>query len=236
MKVLHKDWLTNDLIDFEYKKYVILGYLKTVKESFSKVELYPFMSDLIFHYKNLIDVKNNQEIIDSEFPKEISKEDIKKLKMSYKKIVEDDETMNEIRDIIEFSIPLFKSALKEGKDIYEFVESNCELNEVGLSSLYTNEGYLFVTLPPEHETMVYRYQVTVFESADEKLRGINTTFIDTFWRAAFGRYEDIKLNLIKQFKDLPNPATYLIISKLHFPLRQTFMPVAKRLLVKHLMV
>jgi hypothetical protein len=42
MEKLKENWLTEGLIDFEYKKYVLLAYLKSVKESFSRVELYPF--------------------------------------------------------------------------------------------------------------------------------------------------------------------------------------------------
>jgi hypothetical protein len=39
---------------------------------------------------------------------------------------------------------------------------------------------------------------------------------------------------MREFTDLPNPSTYLITSKLKFPFAQTLMPVAKRLLVKHI--
>ncbi len=41
MESLKDNWLTEGLIDFEYKKYVLLAYMKRVKESFGRVELYP---------------------------------------------------------------------------------------------------------------------------------------------------------------------------------------------------
>ena len=53
MENLKDNWLTEGLIDFEYKKYQLLGYLQKVKDSFNRVELYPFLSDLVFHYRNL---------------------------------------------------------------------------------------------------------------------------------------------------------------------------------------
>ena len=53
MEKLSKDWLTQGLIDFEYKKYLLLAYLQKAKKSFEKVELYPFLADLVFHYRNL---------------------------------------------------------------------------------------------------------------------------------------------------------------------------------------
>ena len=57
MKKLEKDWLTSGLIDFEYKKYILLAYLQEVKGNFDSNKLYPHLSDLIFHYQNLLDLK-----------------------------------------------------------------------------------------------------------------------------------------------------------------------------------
>jgi hypothetical protein len=42
----------------------------------------------------------------------------------------------------------------------------------------------------------------------------------------------IKVDLIKQNKNLPSPATYAVESEVSFPFEETFLPVAKRVLVK----
>lgn len=234
MEKLPNDWLTQGLIDFEYKKYLLLAYLQTVKKSFSRVELYPFMADLVFHYRNLIAVKENKALIRESFPKEISLEEFNKLELSYRQMVEDDSIMSELEGIIEFAIPQIKDSLNEGSVIYEYVESKCEIAPVGVTPLYANEGYLFVTQPPEKETIVYRYQVSIFEGSQEQLRSLNTQFIDCVERSLMNTYERMKLDLIRKFQDLPNPATFLILSKIKFPLNETLMPVAKRLFVKHI--
>jgi hypothetical protein len=136
--------------------------------------------------------------------------------------------------IMEYALPQFKSTLDEGSFIYEFVESKCEISPVGLTSLYAKEGYLFVTQPPETETNIYRYQVTFFEQSKEPMRGIQTEFLETSARSLSNTYENLKLQLIRKYKSLPNPATYLVNSKLKFPYTQTLMPIAKRLLVKEI--
>ena len=82
--------------------------------------------------------------------------------------------MQEIESIIEFSLPQLKTSLDEGSFIYDYVESQCEISPVGLTSLYANEGYLFISQPPQKETDIYRYQVTIFDNSNEKLRGIHT--------------------------------------------------------------
>lgn len=234
MEKLPKDWLTQDLIDFEYKKYLLLAYLQTVKRSFSRVELYPSLGDLIFHYRNLLDVKENKALIRESFPKEISLEEFKKLEIRYHELVEDDAIMTELESIIEFAIPQIKDSLEEGTVIYDYVESQCEISPVGVTPLYSNEGYLFVTQPPEKSTHVYRYQVSIYEDSKEKLRSLNTMFVDSVSRDTHNSYERIKLDLIKRYKDLPNPAAFLLLSRMKFPFTETLMPVAKRLFVKHL--
>lgn len=232
MDQLNENWLTEGLMDFEYKKYLLLAYLQKVKQSFSRVELYPFLSDLVFHHRNIMAVKENKAMIYDRFPQRLSIEHLQNLKINYKKIIEDDVVMQEIESIIEYALPKFKSTLDEGSFLYEQVESNCEISPVGLTSLYAQEGYLFVTQPPEKETNIYRYQVTIFDNSNEKLRGIHTHHISTCEKSLSNTYEQMKLKLIRQFTDLPNPATYLVVSKLKIPTVQTLMPVAKRLLIK----
>jgi hypothetical protein len=234
MEKLSKDWLTQGMIDFEYKKYVLMAYLQTVKKSFERVELYPFMGDLVFHYRNLMAVKENKALIKESFPKEISLEEFKKLELSYRKLVEDDAVMSELESIIEFAIPHIKESLEEGSVIYEYVQSQCEISPIGVTPLYAKEGYLFVTQPPEKETRVYRYQVSIFEGSQEQLRSLNTEFVESIEKNTLNTYERIKLDLIRKFRDLPNPAAFLILSKMKFPLTETLMPVAKRLFVKHI--
>lgn len=234
MEKLPQDWLTQGLVDFEYKKYVLLAYLQTVKTSFSRVQLYPFLGDLVFHYRNLCSIKENKTLLRESFPKEISLEEFQKLELSYRQLIEDDAVMSELESIIEFALPQIQESLNEGSVIYELVESNCEIAPVGVTPLYAKEGYLFVTQPPEKETNVYRYQMSIFEGSHEQLRTLNTHFIGCLERTTMNTYERIKRDLIKQYQDLPNPATYLILSRLKFPFSETLMPVAKRLFVKHL--
>ena len=105
MKNLKHDWLTEGMIDYEYKKYILLAYLKDIKAKFNATELFPFLSDLVFHYRNLQRIKANKEVIYESFPKSISKADFKKLEFTYQRMVKDDDLMSELEDIISFAIP-----------------------------------------------------------------------------------------------------------------------------------
>lgn len=234
MGTLKVNWLTEGLIDFEYKKYLILGYIKSVKESFNKSELYPDMADLLFHYKNLMSVKEKKQLLYANFPTSISQSDFLKLKLNYEKIVEDDYIMREIEDILAFSIPQFSQIIREGKDIYEFVENSLSIAPIGLSPLYKDEGYFFIDEEYNKELPIFRYQVTVFENSEETYRGINVEYVASTEKSIGKTLESVKIGLVKTFRFLPNPATFVIYSKFRFPFEATLMPIAKRMLVKHL--
>jgi hypothetical protein len=81
---------------------------------------------------------------------------------------------------------------------------------------------------------VYRYQVSIFEDSKEQLRSLNTQFIESVNKNPLNTYERMKLDLIRKYKDLPNPAAFLVLSKIKVPFVETLMPVAKRLFVKHI--
>lgn len=231
---LNDNWLTEGLIDFEYKKYVLLAYLKSVRESFGKVELYPYLSDIVFHYRNIVSLQSNKSGLTDNFPKELSLEKLELLELSYRQMIADDAIMREIEAIMEFAIPHMKEHLDEGASIYEFVESKCELSSIGVVPLYAREGYMFMTQPPEAETSIYRYQVSVVHSNSEGMHELQTKFIGTTNYDLSNSYENMKLELIRKYTDLPNPAAFLVLAKMKFPYQQTLVPVAKRLLIKHL--
>ena len=231
---LKKDWLTNGIIDLEYKRYILLAYFQRVQKSFSNIELYPILSDLIDHYQSLKSIKEEKIFIRQNFPLSLTQLDLEKLQLKYEELVNDDKVMAEIQEIIDYAFPLFKNHLKEGKEIYEFVESHCELSPVGLLPLYTREGYFLIREPRKKEIPIYRYEVTVFENSHEKLRGIHARMVESIHMGIGQTYENIKVQLARKFKELPNPAVFLINTKMSFPLYGTVVPVAKRLLVRYI--
>ena len=234
MKTLNSNWLTQGLIDFEYKKYELLSYLQAVNKSFLESKLYPHLGDLVFHYNNIISLKKNKNLWFEQFPEAISSIDLKKLRISYQKIIEDDTLMQELEEIIDFAIPKINEALAEGSEIYEYVESSVDVSPIGLSPIYKDEGYVFILQTPKTNMKIYRYALKIFENSSEKFRGIETRFVDEKQYKKFSNLENEKLHLAKKFQDLPNPATFLLTTKDKFPFEETLLPVAKRYLVRYI--
>jgi len=234
MQTLPPNWLTEGLIDFEYKQYVLLAYLKHVQQCFAEQKLYPQLSDLVFHYQNLQTIRTDKKLIYENFPKKVSRADFEKLHLTYEKMVQDDRLMAELDAIMEFAMPKLQETLKEGKSVYEYVEENLEITPVGLTSLRTDEGYLFLYESVTHDTRVYHYQISLFENTFEKYRGVYTSHLETFRKSMNITFESLKVEVSRKHRIMANPATYLVASQISCPLDETLLPIAKRLLIRYI--
>ncbi len=234
MKSLGINWFTEGYIDFEHKKYVLLDYLQEINRHFGSSRLYPNLSDLLFHYNNLLTVKNNKTAIQQSFPQKLNKADMQAVKLTYQKIIDDDNSMKEIERIISYAIAKMDPAIQTGREIYDFVESRINIDPVGLVPLLPYFGYFSLQNGKNKTSMVYEYQLSIFENQVDKYRGMNVQFLDTFEMGIVNTPEALKLNLVKTRKHLPNPAVYHVQSDITFPLEQTLLPVAKKCLLKYI--
>jgi hypothetical protein len=232
METLNKNWLTEGLLDFEYKKYLLLAYLQDTGRRFDERKLYPKLSELVEHYNNLQLFKREKLAVAKDFPKEISRLDFEKFKVEYKESFQDDELIKEIDSIVEFALPEIENKLGLGKELYEEVEDKLEVFPVGILPLRTDEGYFLLSDFLKKAVNVYQYQITIFENLQEKFRGIHAQFLFNYNISITNTYEQVKYKLIENNNQLPNPATYVIEFKQSFPLPETMLPVAKRSLVR----
>jgi hypothetical protein len=231
MKDLNSNWITEGLMDFEYKKYILLAYLKSCRESFEATRLYPPLGSLVKHYNDLTELNRSLEQLSNSFPKELSGLDFKQLRLQYEEQKMKDENVAAISEVVEFALPNLKETIEEGRTIYDLVEKNIEIQPVGIMPVYSRDGYVMVHVDHTTDVHVFQYQHSVIVSAEENLRSLTMNYISREVRSFSNSFEQIKLKLISRFRDLPQPATYLCISKFEFPLMETLLPVTKRLLL-----
>ena len=125
-------------------------------------------------------------------------------------------------------------SLREGQEIYEFVEENLTINPVGLMPIQLEQGYIFLCDGSERDVNVYQFQISFFEDHQEKYRGIQTEYISSYPRNFVNTYPNIKIDLLKTRKTYTNPAVYSIETPLTFPMQETLLPVARRSLVRYI--
>ncbi len=232
---LKESWLTDGIIDFEYKKYLLLGYLQSVEKDFTSNKLYPSLGELIAHYQNLQTFIQCKEATEKAFPKDLKQIDLQNFFLRYQKVVEDDEVMAEIEKILNFSVPKIKQSLEEGREIYDWIEERLSLWPLGIVPLQQQAGYLFIRNgEKDKETKVYEYQLSFLQQANDTYRAIQTQFVSTYSTSIINTYESIKSQVIKTQKLLIAPAVYVVESELQLPLTETLLPIARRALVRHL--
>jgi hypothetical protein len=234
MKTLSETWFAEGYIDFELKKYTLLAYLQEVNRYFNESKLYPQLSDVIFHYNNLVAFRENKKFLQEHFPKKLTGIQLEKLQLLYQQMIEDDELMQELEEIINFSTTRIKNTICSGVEIYELVEEKIIIAPVGIVPLDTQEGYFFLNTMAHKQTLVYHYRLSFFEKHDEKYRSMKTAYVNSWDKNFINTFESIKSELIKYRTQLPNPAVYSIEIELSFPVEETLLPVAKRSLVKYI--
>ncbi|MBY0536507.1 MAG: hypothetical protein K2P88_11700 [Chitinophagaceae bacterium] len=235
MKTLSETWFADGYIDFELKKYTLLAYLKEISEHFNENKLYPQLADLIFHYNNLVSFRENKRFLQDQFPKRFTGIQLQKLELLYEQLVTDDELMQELEEIIQYASNRMKYTITSGTEIYEFVEDKLNIYPIGLVPIESNEGYFFLSSGEQLTTRIYRYRLNIIEKQQERYRTMKTEYMGDYRRSFVNTYEGVKLNLIKEHKDLPNPAVYTIETELQFPIDETLLPIAKRSLVRYIM-
>jgi hypothetical protein len=231
---LSETWFIEGFIDFELQKYRLLAYLQEVRQCFNETKLYPQLAEVVFHYNNLINFQHSKQLLQDQFPKKVGGISMQKLEIIYERMLADDELMDELNNITQYALNEMKGTINEGAEIYEFIEKQLQVEPVGIIPLYKNEGYVFIRYGNFSDVRIYNYSITLFEHQTDKYKGIKMTYIDSREKNLANTYEQIKIDLIRSYRMLPNPAVYTVELPVLVPFDETLLPIAKRVLMKQI--
>ncbi len=156
------------------------------------------------------------------------------MKIHFEKNQYNDTILEEMMKIIEYAQNEFKVCLDQGEEIYGHIVNNIQFDTVGVIPFYNKEGYLLISCEGESKINVYRYAYSLIHHNKNKFYGLKTKKISSNYHKYVFSPGSIKVNLIKNHKDLPNPATYILHSDLKISLEHSILPVAKRWLIKEI--
>lgn len=233
--LLSLELFTEAQSDFETSQYKILAALKVISEDFQKNKIYPHLSHLIELHATLCDIRDRLQDLREKFPKRIKKIDFVNEEIEHEIVFVSGSDLIETEDLIEWALPYIRAKIEEGKTIYEFADEEIKIQEVGIIPNYTDEGYLFVPDNEASKLLLFQYEVSVFESSTDNYRSLKTAFLKAIGKGRVHLSPNaIKLDLISENKELPNPATYAFNTDLQFPFRETVFPITKRKLMRQL--
>lgn len=229
METLSLELFTQVGVDFEVRQYRILDALKGIQRTFSHNKLYPSLSDLIDLYNDLASLKGQIEQLGRNLPREIKEIDLRNKKITYQLLHGDYEHLKSVDDIITWALPFINQTIREGTTIYEFVDEHFQVEQVGIKPSYMEEGYVFIPDNGSRKLMLFRYELSIFTGPKEKYRSLKTQLVKA---VDLGGAQlppgSLKMELIRENRDLPNPATYAFNTNLDFPFEETLFPVARR--------
>lgn len=230
---LSLDLFTKVQDDFEKRQYIILAELKKISTEFKYYKVYPHLSTLIELYRTLKDVIQRLEDLRSKFPKRIGKIDWVNQTIEHEVVFVDGTDLSAVQDLIKWALPKIEQVIHEGISIHEYVEKELLVEHVGILPNYRDEGYFFVPDNQASKLNLFRFELSIFQSSKDQYRTLKTKYLRYIRQ---GRAQltpgSIKLKLIQEDKELPNPATYAFQTSLDFPFDQTILPVAKRKLMQ----
>lgn len=114
-ELISVNWYIEPPIDFEYKQYKLLAYLQKVDDSFLKKILSPHLLFLEKMERELIDYKTSFDIMNIK----IKKNKYKYFNDNSKIEGIDDDTILEIIELVDFSLPQVNTRIQFGKKILE---------------------------------------------------------------------------------------------------------------------
>lgn len=232
---LNLDLFTQIQADYEMRQYKILAALQRISEDFQNNRIYPHLSELVELKKVLTDIKDRLEDLRNDFPKRIKNIDLVNKIIEHEVVFVDGSDLTKVEDLIEWALPHIEAKIEEGIAIYEYVNEEIDVEEVGILPNYIDEGYFFVPDNEEEKLLLFQYEVSIFQSAQDQYRALKTGFLKALHQGrALMSPNSIKLDLIKEHKKLPNPATYSFKTDLDFPFNETIFPVVKRKLMRQL--
>jgi hypothetical protein len=218
--------------DLEINQYKVMGGLKEYRNEFNKKKIYPALSELITLAFTLEEILKNKKKMKNGFPKQIAGYDIENKKIIFEGMENIPAKVEMLFDLIEWALPVIKSTIEEAIILYDFVEKNIEVDNVGLLPIYKDEGYFIVPNNKDFRIEVYRFECSLFTKDSEKFRTLKTKLVEELNNKLINKTPGtIKLDLINKFKELPNPATFFCETDLDFPFTETIFPVAKRKLM-----
>ena len=235
MSAIPLDLFVRPDLDAEHARYQVLGALQRVHQAFAKTVIYPHLAELIKLHSMLKTLVERSEGLRSARPSAIKRIDLENKEVIYERPDLSQDQMAQVEDRIRWALPRIEAAIEEGRTIFEFVEEHLRLEEVGVVPSYIQEGYLIVPDAEARALHILQYQMTLFTNAEERFRSLKTTRVKTVTQALVRRSpQSVKLELVEERRELPNPATYAFDTDLDLPYAATVLPVAKRKLMRYL--
>ena len=162
------DWIIQQPIDFEYKQYLILDYVKKAEEKLERFELYPTFQELTLLYTSAQRVMDHGQFITLKREPQENDDEILIIDLIYNTIrFKDSEEGQEILNIAEFARDKFKELFMVAKSLWSIVNDSISL-EITNDMNRANGGWGYFYFIYKDELFVYEYNIGLINPGSEQ--------------------------------------------------------------------
>jgi hypothetical protein len=237
---LQTDWMFQEPIDFEHKKYVLLDFLKKCDQNLNDLKVYPTFIELSLHLANTQTLIKGENILYTEKNLTTPDDEIMLMDLKYKTKPEmSDQKIIEIEKIIKYSAPKFFDYFNLAKSIWTMGFDSANITFLkNKRSIKDLRG--FVYYHDKFNDIEY-----VWEFILKKIL-MDRDDLKIFFHPIYsGKTNELNLDQITQnYRNLFSGLTEQELSKLpivqatttqNFPFNETLVPIFKRKLLSFIM-
>jgi len=227
--IMETDWLFQEPIDFEHKKYVLLAYFKKIDEKLNQNKLYPTFIELSLHLASLQTLikehvvlstnKNFTSYDDEVLLKELTAKSIPNLS---------DKDMNEVNKIIKHSSDKFLEYFNIVKSYWTIIYDSIELNvKRNRKSISKPKGYMVYTETETNKIFVWEYVLNPLSpSIDEYSIKLNLIYDGNKKVLSLNKILESNSNFTEREKK--TAPVFDFKSSVIYPIEETLLPLFKR--------
>lgn len=160
MNSLSKNWLTEPILDFEYKKYTLLAYCQWLDSALHETLLFPAYLELAGHYTFLDAFLRKKQLHSSALPKQVTGIQWDPPSLKYKANEIPSEEVKEINQIATFGHRQFEKRKQKFETVIAQKSESMYAEQVGIFGERIDRG--FVLIPDRSDVVVYRYRLLGF--------------------------------------------------------------------------
>jgi hypothetical protein len=232
---LDPEWIYQDPIDFEHKKYKLLAYLQKCDKRFDELKIYPDFVELSLHLANLQSISKEKTMLTTNKKFKSCDDEILFKELIPKKIPKlDDAEQLEIDKTVRYSGEKIYEAFNIAKSIWTIAQDAISVQiKKNKDRLEDGMGYIYFRRRSDEKLLVWEYEIK--KEADYELSTkayLNLIFSGSSDEKTFTDIIEEKStwNHTEYFKDIP---VFEVKSSQEFPFEETFIPMMKRQLMSY---
>ena len=234
--LMETDWLIQEPIDFEHKKYVLLGYFKKVDDLLNQNKIYPTFIELSLHLASLQTlVKENVILYTDKVFKSCDDEVLFKDLLVKNMPQFKPEEVKEIDSILKYSSSKFFEYFSIVKSYWSIIYDTISVT-LKKNKKFMKNGFGYMTYTDKKTNNVYVWQYSIYEFAkNSNEHNIDLRLIYSGNKKEFTFNQIVEIYSDFSEKDKKNSPVFDMRASEEYPLHETLVPLFKRKLMSYVL-